>query len=343
MADAGRPAAVALSVVVPCFNAAATLDEAVRSILAQGFDEPYEIVIVDDRSTDPATLARLAELAARHREVRVVRNEGRKGPAAARNRGLAAAGGRWIGFLDADDRWAEGGLLPSWRAIAADPAIAWICANRAIWFPDGRLEPVAPSLVAEAARRGACPEAPYVPADPLPSLISVLQFQLGSVLVRKDVIVSVGGFDEDLIHGEDWYLLLRLGVAARLHVLPHVMVWYRRHAASVMSSSMNLAEDSIRSFYIAHRDPVLKAYRKQLRWALVVRLRQLARTNILGRHLARGLGYGLRATVRDPLDLRAAWYLLRLLTAQDPARRLRFADLYVRPLAREATYLASTG
>lgn len=92
-----------VSVVMPAFNAAATLGRAMRSVLAQTHRE-LELIVVDDASTD-ATARVIAEVAAGDRRVVALRQERNAGVAAARNAGLAAASGAYVAFLDSDDWW----------------------------------------------------------------------------------------------------------------------------------------------------------------------------------------------------------------------------------------------
>ncbi len=93
-----------VSVIVPCYNAARFLPEALATIRAQRY-EPLEILVVDDGSTDntPDVVSGFGS------EVRYLRKPN-GGPASARNLGLREARGEWIAFLDADDQWPEGKL-----------------------------------------------------------------------------------------------------------------------------------------------------------------------------------------------------------------------------------------
>src|SRR4051794_35576931 len=116
------PSVRSLAVVIPCFNDGATLGEAVDSALGQG--EPADVVIVDDGSTDPLTLAefeRLEQTGAR------VLHQPNAGLSAARMAGLHATSGEYVFPLDADDRLARGALGRLADALDAhqDAALAW--------------------------------------------------------------------------------------------------------------------------------------------------------------------------------------------------------------------------
>lgn len=109
-----------VSVVLPAWNAAATLAEAIGSVQAQ--DGPsWELIVVDDASTD--TTARIAAVAARtDARIRVARLAARGGAAAARNQGLLLARARRVAFLDADDLWLPGKLAAQMRHMEATGA-----------------------------------------------------------------------------------------------------------------------------------------------------------------------------------------------------------------------------
>ncbi len=96
---------VPVTAVIPCYNCGKTVERAVNSVFYQTF-RPFETVLVDDGSTDD-THDRLMQIRATAAagDVKVIRHDGNKGPAASRNAGWQAAGGKYIAFLDADDEW----------------------------------------------------------------------------------------------------------------------------------------------------------------------------------------------------------------------------------------------
>ena len=91
-----------ISVIIPTFNAALLIERAIRSVINQNDDYDKEIIIVDDNSTDN-TLEVIKSLNCPN--VKILRQDMNQGPAAARNRGLAAATGEFCAFLDGDDFW----------------------------------------------------------------------------------------------------------------------------------------------------------------------------------------------------------------------------------------------
>ena len=92
-----------ISVVIPSYNGAETLFQAIDSVLCQTTKTPLEILVIDDHSTDD-TLEKMGRYGENDR-VRYIRNETNKGASASRNRGVQLAKGDYIAFLDADDYW----------------------------------------------------------------------------------------------------------------------------------------------------------------------------------------------------------------------------------------------
>ncbi len=122
------PAAPAVSIVTPVWNAAVTLAETVASVRAQTFPD-WEMLLVDDGSTDGSRA--LAEgLAAADPRLRVLVQAGNTGAAAARNRAIRAARGRFIAFLDADDLWRPEKLARQVPALQAGQPLVFAAYRR---------------------------------------------------------------------------------------------------------------------------------------------------------------------------------------------------------------------
>lgn len=186
-----------VSVVVPAWNAAAFLSEAIRSILAQDAG-PLEIIVVDDGSSDDTS--RVA--ASFGAPVRVLMQD-HAGIAAARNRGVSAARGPLLAFLDADDLWTPEKLRLQRRALDSSPSFDMVFGH-AVEFS------------------GTSPS-----GAPRPALLP------GSALIRRASFDRVGRFREDLRVGEfvDW--LARAREAGLRHaVLDAVCLRRRLHAAN---------------------------------------------------------------------------------------------------------------
>jgi len=199
-----------VSVIVPCYNLGEYLDEAVDSVLAQTFQD-FEIVVVDDGSTDSGTRRLLASYA--RPRTRIVRSENRGLPAA-KNLGLLHTQGPYVCMLDADDRLEPTLLEKSVAALEADPSIAFV-SHWLRTFGDEAWE--------------------WTPAScDAPAVLDVNTVN-GAALVRRSALEAVGGFDESMRDGcEDWDIWLSLVEHGfRGAILAEVLFHYRRRAESM--------------------------------------------------------------------------------------------------------------
>jgi glycosyltransferase involved in cell wall biosynthesis len=189
------PAAMDISVVIPTYNHARFLAQAIESALNQTYPV-REVIVVDDGSTDntPAVAAAFGD------RIRYIRQEN-SGPSRARNRGIREARYPWIALLDSDDWWLPEKIRLEREALARDPD-ATLVYSSVYWVrQDGSWE----------LRRA-------LPPHRLWPRLRYHQCVLGSdsvVLVRRDALLEAGGFDETLIACEDWDLWVRLRVRHR--------------------------------------------------------------------------------------------------------------------------------
>lgn len=237
-----QPSEPRVSVVVPTRNRLHYLREALASALAQTMAD-LEVIVVDDESSDGT-----AEWLANHADPRLstVRLERRLERSAARNAGLARARGRFVLFLDDDDR-----LLPTSLAVLCDALEsapgAFVAGGRKVVFDD-------------AGNRKPWPH-PRRRWVGLPHSDVLLGWVLspGECLWRTDALRDAGGWCEDLSHAEDQELWLRLGVDRPAVIVPDTVLEYRRHAAQVRIASAVETEQRVREEFVAAAPPELRA------------------------------------------------------------------------------------
>ena len=176
-----------ISVIVPVRNGMPWLEEQLRALDAQVCDEPWELVVSDNGSTD-GSLEFARDWGQRHANVLVVDSSGRSGSSAARNAGVAASHGEYLAFCDADDI-----VLAGWLSAMVDALHEADLASG--WFDFWSLNLIPPSPPTRAATR----QLGFLPAG------------LGANLaVRRGPFEQVGGFDEHFMPGEDIDLCWRL-------------------------------------------------------------------------------------------------------------------------------------
>ena len=201
-----------VSVIIPCFNLGEYLDEAVDSVLAQTFED-FEILIVDDGSTDPATRQLLADYT--RPKTTVFRTPNRK-LAAARNFLVSHAQGRYLCALDADDKLHPEYLERTVALLDAEPGLTFVSTHLQMF---GEETAVWPSVDRCDLPMLLCDDTIITPA-----------------LVRRDAVVTCGGYDEHMPHqgDEDWHLWLTLVENGhRGVILPDVLFFYRRRPNSM--------------------------------------------------------------------------------------------------------------
>ena len=223
---------VRVSVVIPAFNAESTIGRAIASARLQT-EERLEIIVVDDASSDrtPAIVAETAQLDAR---VRLLRQAANSGPAAARNRGIAAAKGDWIALLDADDSYLPdrlAKLLELADRVGADMVAdnILLCntddqTEGAAMIPPALLSQPAELTTAEfIARNVGSPRMPRVSYGFLKPLLRA------SFLREKQI-----AYDERNRFAEDFMLYVRcLTNGARWWLLPETMYCYAINPGSL--------------------------------------------------------------------------------------------------------------
>jgi glycosyltransferase involved in cell wall biosynthesis len=212
---------IRFSVIIPTYNRAALLRQALESIFKQDFGD-FEVIVVDDGSAD-ATDETLRAFAGKIRCF----GQRNRGPGAARNLGAARAEGKYLAFLDSDD------LFFPWSLEVYDDLIR---AHRAPAFIAGK-----PKVFRESSElKSTQPAPPSVNAfsDYLASGDQWRWWGASSFVIRRDQFLAGKGFTNEPINGEDADLALRLGTAPGfVQVTGPETFAYRQHDANVMKNA----------------------------------------------------------------------------------------------------------
>jgi len=214
--------ATLISVVIPCFNQAHFLKDAIESVRAQTHSSK-EIIVVDDGSTDNT-----AEVVSQYSDVTLVR-QSNLGLAAARNSGITASSGDYLVFLDADDCLEPIALVAGLDCLIKHPECAFTWGRYRIRTGLGKLltPGTNPDQHGDAYARLLCGNHIAMHA---------------TVMYKREMLGLVSGFDDHLPACEDYDLYLR--VARRFPIVEHetVVAEYRRHGDNMsMDSPMMLA------------------------------------------------------------------------------------------------------
>ncbi len=205
-----------VSIIIPCYNTARYLGEALASALAQDY-RPLDITVIDDGSKDNS-----AEIAAGFPGVRCIR-QANAGVSAARNNGIKQTTGEFIVFLDADDRLLPGAVATGVRELTAHPECGFVHGLTRGIGSDGR-------VLSEPKREP--PEAGYKALLSGHSLVPP-----AAAMFRRSALDAVGGFNTSLSLAEDNDLYLRVASRFPVHGHAGVVVEYRQHEQNACRQS----------------------------------------------------------------------------------------------------------
>jgi glycosyltransferase involved in cell wall biosynthesis len=289
--SAPEPGAPSVSVIIPCFDQAHFLAEAIESALGQTVP-PDELIVVDDGSRDN-TLA----IAGRYPEVTAIRRPNR-GVAASRNAGMAAATGEHLLFLDADDRLLPHALEVGVAALSARPSVAFV-------FGTSR------DIATDGATTGGEGQ-PRVDQDHYLHLLERCYIWSGSsILFRRAAIEAVGGFDQSLRAGDDYDLYLRLARRYPIYCHEEMVTEYRRHGANTTRDAAVVLESQLA--VLDRQRGELRDDRERRARRLGIRGTRREHGGALARQVARNWRSGARSRAlrgvgtllrRSPLSLR---------------------------------------
>ena len=215
-----------VSVVIPAYNCARFIREALDSALLQDYPA-LEVIVVDDGSTDDTG----AILASYGERIRLL-SQPNRGCAAARNAGVAHARGKYIAFLDGDDAWSPCKITYQLEALGkAGYKLAY--SRFIVWRPeaDGHYLPAEHVFSTEGVAHVS--DCELVTGYTYDALLKDCMVWTSTVLVEKAVLDEAGGFDETLELGEDYDLWLRLSRNLPMLGLEQPTALYRQHPCSI--------------------------------------------------------------------------------------------------------------
>lgn len=258
-----------VGIVIPAFNVAPWLGDAIRSVLSQTHSD-WSLAVVDDGSTDATSTVATALL---DRRIRLIRQPN-SGVSAARNRGLAMVAAEATLFLDGDDWLAPDALEIMSTTLAASPGAVAVASGYARLMAGGRMRHIPPPSCGQLLHR---------------LLVGNLFVNGGQVLIRRAAVDSAGGFNPNLAYGEDWEFWTRLALQGPFIALatPKPLLFVRERAGSAyrcMATDPTHFTPSMNAVF-ANPDIIARVGRARL-----VRLRKRAEAEIawvVGREMIR--------------------------------------------------------
>ncbi|ANU22557.1 glycosyltransferase family 2 protein [Planococcus donghaensis] len=208
-----------VSVIIPTFNRSELLKKALKSLEKQSHQN-LEIIIIDDFSTDDT-----ADVVAEMTDDRIIylKHEVNKGGSEARNTGLKRATGNFIGFLDSDDQWLPDKIEKQLEKFSEDSDVGVVYTG------------------VQVVNENKQPTRKIVPEYRGDILSKLLEFNYidttSSVLVRKEVLDQVKGFDASLPSCQDWDLYIRLAQVTKFDFVKESLVLFYHHSGERITTN----------------------------------------------------------------------------------------------------------
>ena len=214
-----------VSVVIPTYNRAPQLGRALRSVLSQTFQD-WEVIVVDDASKDNSE-----EVVNSFHDprIRYLRHETNQGGSAARNTGIRAATGEYVGFLDSDDEWLPEKLamqLAVFQTSDLEQLGVVTCPKYMVY--DGRGKMRAPRK--RAYGRG------WIYKQLLARHM-VVPWGTSSLLVKREALTEANLFDESFPHSQDWDFIFRLSRHWQIETVETPLIVFHCHSGPSIGQS----------------------------------------------------------------------------------------------------------
>lgn len=225
-----------VSTIIPAYNAARFVTKAIDSALMQAV--PQQIIVVNDGSRDDTS-----DVVRAYGDAVTLIEQPNGGVSAARNRGIAAARGDFVAFLDADDVWLPGKLSRQLALFEADPELGTVICDEMHVSAEG--EVLRPSFLATRRCYNELPTQASRLSKPVTWLVRESFFPTSGVITRRSILDRAGPFDTRLSICEDRDLWLRLAFEAPVGLVPEVLLHYltgRPDSLSVVATQLRWAQ-----------------------------------------------------------------------------------------------------
>jgi glycosyltransferase involved in cell wall biosynthesis len=227
-----------ISVIIPAYNRADYLAEAIQSVLDQTFPD-FELIIVDDGSTD--NTKEVVEGFVDTRVRYLFQENG--GVSSARNSGIKAANGEYIAFLDSDDIWLPENLALKVNLLDSRPDIGLVCSDA--YFFDNITGTVLGRRWHDQTLHDWI-NLNKIVVQPLKELLCKGCFIMPqATMVRSQVFTTVGYFDESLPTSEDWDLFVRIFQRFPLEIIDTPLLKIRRHSTSLSENQEKVYQGAV--------------------------------------------------------------------------------------------------
>jgi glycosyltransferase involved in cell wall biosynthesis len=286
-----------ISVIIPSYNYARYLGEAIDSALGQTYPN-VEVVVVDNSSTDDT----LDVLRSYNDRIRWFQQPN-QGVSGSRNRGIKESRGELIAFMDADDAWLPEKLARQME-LMNEPQVGMVYCGLQFVDSQGRpLEQSVKGLRGRVLKKLALLEPPGVPACG------------SSALIRRRCFDEAGGFDLELSISADWDMWRRIACRYEIEFVQDALVLYRQHDSAMHLKIDVFEHDMLHAFSSMFRDPAASEVHPLRRRCYANLYSMLSGSHLYARRWARSIFYGVRTVLAWPPRL---GYLL-----SSPLRRRR--------------------
>lgn len=237
-----------VTVIIPAYKAGRYIEETVQSVLNQTYPN-FELIIIDDGSPDDQAKV-IEPLAAKDSRIQYIK-QANGGVSSARNHGYRLSKGDFLAFLDADDVWLPDNLEQKLAKFASDAELGLVHSDKAIINANSQL-----TGEVKHGKEG------YI-LDHLLSWNGTCIPTPSSILVKREVMEKVGGFDLKLSNAADQEFFFRVAKHYKIGRVPTVTWWYRVHDSNMHSNIPVMEKDALLAYQRAEENNLFKS--KQFR------------------------------------------------------------------------------